>query len=241
MATAAQAQQVRMQLDRIHVPGNVRSLDVEHVQALAGSIGLQGILVPVVVSPATDEVAAGGWEVELVAGFHRVAAAAQLGLTEIPVVVRLGGTVDSDRAIENIARKNLRADDEARAVKAMLDRGLSEDGAAQALGWPRQRVTARMKLLGLPDRACELVGAGVIALSTVDELRKIGEVSPQLLDVLIEFVDDADDRWPARQLSSQPGRVLAEALRHTNSKVFAAYLLWRFFWSAGINRHGDRR
>jgi ParB-like chromosome segregation protein Spo0J len=69
------------------------------VQALAGSIRLQGILVPVVVSPATDEVAAGGWEFELVAGFHRVAAAAQLGLTEIPVVVRLGETVDSDRAI----------------------------------------------------------------------------------------------------------------------------------------------
>jgi hypothetical protein len=109
-------------------------------------------------------------------------------------------------------------------VKAMLDRGLSEDGVAQALGWPRQRVTARMKLLELPDRARELVGAGVIALSTVDELRKIGEVSPQLLDVLIEFVDDTDDSWPARQLSSEPGRVVAEALRHTNNKVFAADL-----------------
>jgi hypothetical protein len=118
----------------------------------------------------------------------------------------------------------LRADDEARAVKAMLDRGLSEDGAAQALGWPRQRVTARMKLLELPERARELVGAGVIALSTVDELRKIGDVSSQLLDVLIEFVDDAEDNWPGRQLSSEPGRVLGEALRNTNSKVFAAYL-----------------
>ena len=125
-----------MQLDRIHVPGNVRSLDVEHVQALAGSIRLQGVLVPVVVSPATGEVAAAGWEFELVAGFHRVAAAAELGLKEIPVVVRLAGH-RCGRAIENIARKHLRADDEARAVKAMLDRGLSEDGAAQALGWPQ--------------------------------------------------------------------------------------------------------
>jgi hypothetical protein len=41
MATAAETQQVSMQLDRIHVPGNVRSLDIEHVQALAGSIRLQ--------------------------------------------------------------------------------------------------------------------------------------------------------------------------------------------------------
>jgi ParB family transcriptional regulator, chromosome partitioning protein len=102
MATTAETQQVSMQLDRIHVPGNVRSLDVEHVQALAGSIRLQGILVPVVVSPATGDAAAGGWEFELVAGFHRVAAATQLGLNEIPVVVRLSETIDSDRAVENI-------------------------------------------------------------------------------------------------------------------------------------------
>ena len=224
MAITADAQQLTVPLEKIHVPDNVRSLDVEHVQALAGSIRLQGVLVPVVVTPAPADVAEGGWEFELAAGFHRVAAAAQLGLTEVPVVVRLGETVDSDRAIENIARKNLRADDEARAVKAMLDRGFSEDGAAQALGWPRQRVTARMKLLELPDRARELVGAGVIALSTVDELRTIGQISPPLLDVLIDYVDGAQDDWPARQLSSDPGRVLGEALRHTNRKVFAAYL-----------------
>ena len=28
----------------------------------------------------------------------------------------------------------------------MLDRGLTVDGAAQALGWPKARVTARVKL-----------------------------------------------------------------------------------------------
>ena len=84
----------------------------------------------------------------------------------------------------------------------MLDRGFSEDGAAQALGWPRQRVTTRVKLLELPDRARELVGAGVIALSTVDELRTIGQISPPLLELLIDYVDGAQDSWPARELSS---------------------------------------
>jgi ParB/RepB/Spo0J family partition protein len=121
MAITADAQQLTVPLEKIHVPGNVRSLDVEHVQALAGSIRLQGVLVPVVVTPAAADVAKGGWEFEFAAGFHRVAAVAQLGLTEVPVVVRLGETVDSDRAIENIARKNLRADDEARAVKAISE------------------------------------------------------------------------------------------------------------------------
>jgi hypothetical protein len=38
----------RVVLDRIRVPENVRVLDDAHVQALAGSIALQGMLVPVV-------------------------------------------------------------------------------------------------------------------------------------------------------------------------------------------------
>lgn len=84
----------------------MRSLDSEHVHALAGSIRLQGMLVPVVVRPAEDDVAKGGWKYELVAGFHRVAAAAEVQLREIPVVIRESGT-DAAAATENIARKQL--------------------------------------------------------------------------------------------------------------------------------------
>jgi hypothetical protein len=54
-------------LDRIRVPVNVRTLDDAHVEALAGSIRLQGMLVPVVVRDDGEN----GFE--LVAGFHRVA------------------------------------------------------------------------------------------------------------------------------------------------------------------------
>ena len=82
-------------LEQIRVPDNVRELDPEHVRALAGSIALQGLLVPVVVR-ATDD----GFE--LVAGFHRVAAARSLDLAEVPVVLREAETEDADRAVENI-------------------------------------------------------------------------------------------------------------------------------------------
>ena len=123
-------------LDCIDVPENVRELDAAHVQALAGSIALQGLLVPLVVRPA-------GARFELVAGFHRAAAARSLGMTDVPIVVREAESEDADRAVENIARKQLTALEEARAVRAMLQQGLSEDGAAQALGWPKSRVTAR--------------------------------------------------------------------------------------------------
>ena len=83
-------------LDRIRVPENVRALDPEHVKALAGSIALQGMLVPVVVRDDGEN------GLDLVAGFHRVAAARSLGLVEVPVVVRDAVTEDADRAVENI-------------------------------------------------------------------------------------------------------------------------------------------
>ena len=108
----------------------------------------------------------------------------------------------------------------------MLDKGLTEDGAAQALGWPKARVTARVKLLELPEKARELVGTGVIPLSAVDQLRAIGTVSPQLLEVLVDYLDGDPDghTWAASQLLSDPGYVLDDALRESDSKAFAAYL-----------------
>jgi hypothetical protein len=48
-------------------------------------------------------------------------------------------------------------------------------GAAQALGWPKQRVTARVKVLELPERAQQMIGNGAIALAAVERLRAIGE------------------------------------------------------------------
>ena len=69
MATIAAELGRRVALDRIRVPENVRVLDDAHVQALAGSIALQGMLLPLVVHDAGDAF-------ELVAGFHRNSAAA---------------------------------------------------------------------------------------------------------------------------------------------------------------------
>ena len=75
-------------LAQIHVPENVRPLNAEHVDALAASIALQGMLVPIVVCPVEADRAATGFEYELVAGFHRVAAANKLRLVEVPAVIR---------------------------------------------------------------------------------------------------------------------------------------------------------
>jgi hypothetical protein len=105
----------------------------------------------------------------------------------------------------------------------MLDRGLTEDGAAQALGWAKARITARVKVLELPERAQQLVGTGLIPLSAVDQLRAIGAAAPSLLDAVVAFLDDRNE-WAAERLAREPGRVLDAAIRHGGGKTFAAHL-----------------
>ncbi len=60
--TTVSTEQHTIPVELIDVPENVRELDAEHARALAGSIALQGVLVPLVVRPAGDRF-------ELVAGF----------------------------------------------------------------------------------------------------------------------------------------------------------------------------
>ena len=168
-------------LDSIHVRENVRDLDAEHVAALAQSIKLRGLLVPVIVR-AIDE----GYE--LVAGYHRFAACRQLGLDEIPVVVREHEGSTADSAAENVTRKQLTPLEEARAVQAMLDEGYTADGAAQALGWSAQRVAARAKILKLSDAGQQLVGTGALALGAIDNLLSVGDVSVPVMEVIVTAI-----------------------------------------------------
>jgi ParB-like chromosome segregation protein Spo0J len=77
--------------------------------AAASSIGLRKVaeFALGVLSRHAERVRDHGDGFELVAGFHRIAAANSLGMAEVRVVVREMGTEDADRAVENITRKQL--------------------------------------------------------------------------------------------------------------------------------------
>ena len=64
MTTLVNGGRQRIPLDRIAIGDNVRELDADHVDALAASIELRGLVVPVIVRPAGDDY-------QLVAGYHR--------------------------------------------------------------------------------------------------------------------------------------------------------------------------
>ena len=207
--------ELRLALDEIVVRENVRELDDAHVDNLAQSIALRGLLVPLIVRP-TDA----GYE--LVAGYHRMAACRKLDLPDAPVVVRDKEGSSADSAAENVTRKQLTPLEEAKAVQAMLDEGYTLDGAAQALGWSRQLAAARAKILKLPEVGQQLVGTGEIPVSAIDTLLAVADVSPQIAHAICTSVGAG--AVAGSQLVNNAGWAIGQALRDGGKDTFGAYL-----------------
>jgi len=205
----------RVALSAIDVGENVRELDETHLDALARSIALRGLISPLTVRPGEPG------RFALVAGRHRHAACVKLDLEEVEVVVRDVERTSADTAAENIVRNQLSPLGEACAVGAMLDEGLTLDGAAEALGWTRALVRERAKILELPEIAQRLLDTGELPVSAVDPLLRISAVSPELCEAAVAPV--AEGEISGGQLASDPGWAMAWALRN-GAKAFAAYL-----------------
>lgn len=131
-------------LDRIEVLGdNVRE-EIGDVTELAESIEQQGLLQPLVVSQTP-----GGTRFHLIAGHRRLSACTQLGMKEVPVVVRKVKDATERLEImlaENVHRRSLTPLEEGRAYKRLIDKGLT-----------RQYIARRMKLSGTTVGNCLFV------------------------------------------------------------------------------------
>jgi ParB/RepB/Spo0J family partition protein len=214
MSTVAVAPK-RAALEQIDVGENTRELNPEHVEALASSIALRGLIVPLVVRPE-------GERFVLVAGYHRYAACRKLGLDDVEITLREQDGTSADSAAENVVRKQLSPLEEARAVKLMLDEGYTLDGAATVLGWNRKLVSARAKILDLPEIAQQLIGSGELPVSALRTLTRITDVSPALCEAALAPIAAGD--ISGEQFVSNPGWVIGYAIREGTTKAFAAYL-----------------
>jgi ParB/RepB/Spo0J family partition protein len=202
-------------LDLIDVGENSRELDPDHVSALAASIALRGVIVPLLVTP-------NGERYTLIAGHHRYAACVSLGLQNVEVTLRQQEGTSADSAAENVVRKAFSPLEEARAVKNMLDEGYSLDGAATVLGWSAKLVSARARILELPEVAQSLLGGGELPVSSVATLERIAAASPALCQSVVEAV--ADGAIDGDMLAGNPAWAIGHVVRESPGKVFAAYL-----------------
>ena len=134
-----------------------RRFEPEATAGLAESIRRQGLLQPVVVRPRPD----GGYE--LIAGERRWRAAREAGIEEVPALVREADDRDSLllALVENVAREQLSAVEEARAYAALLDEfGLSLGELAERVGRSKPSVSNRLRLLELPDEVLWMLARG---------------------------------------------------------------------------------
>ncbi len=119
---------------------------------LMASIAEKGIIEPLIVRQRRGRF-------QIVAGERRYQAAAQVGITEVPVVIR-----DVDDAelfeialIENLQRKDLSPFEEAEALSTLVkEHGLKHEDLARRLGKSRTSVTESLSLHSMPGEVREL-------------------------------------------------------------------------------------
>ncbi len=137
-----------------------RSFDQEALEALAASLGEQGVLQPVLVRPAA------GGKYELVAGERRWRAARIAGLEKIPALVRERADIAALEValVENMAREDLNPVEEARACAALVEElGLTREEVGRRVGRSRVAVSNLVRLLDLPDAVIALLEQGALS------------------------------------------------------------------------------
>lgn len=130
------------------------------LQALAGSIGEQGLLQPVLVRPRP------GGTYELIAGERRWRAAQLAGMELIPALVRPSDDAQALEAalVENMAREDLNPVEEARACAALVEElGLTREEVGIKVGRSRVAISNLLRLLDLPDETLELLEEGKLS------------------------------------------------------------------------------
>jgi ParB family transcriptional regulator, chromosome partitioning protein len=168
---------------------------------LMASIAEKGIIEPIIARQR-------GRRYQIVAGERRYQAAVQVGLREIPIVIR---EVDDNEIIEialieNIQRKDLTPFEEAEALQSLGTRcGYTHEDMARRLGKSRTSITESLSLNNMPDEVknlCRL--ADISSKSLLLEVVRQGD--PQKMVALVE------------KISRDGGTTTREAVRRETAK-----------------------
>jgi ParB family transcriptional regulator, chromosome partitioning protein len=147
---------IQIDLDRIDVGPNVR-VDVADVDELAASIKEHGVLQPIKVRPAGDR-----WVI--VWGQRRYLAARQAGLQYIPAIttaeVADGAQLSIEQLVENLHRADLNPVDRARAMRQVVDAGMSQADLARDLGLAPSTIANELGILAAPKAVLSLIEDG---------------------------------------------------------------------------------
>jgi len=171
---------------------------------LMASIAEKGVIEPLVVRQR-------GNRYQIVAGERRYQAAVQLGLRELPVVIR---EVDDNEMVEvalveNIQRKDLGPFEEAEALASLTDRcGYTHEDLAKRLGKSRTSITESLSLAEMPTEVRNLCRLADISSKSL-LLQVVRQQTPQKMVALVEQLTREGQEGPitreqARKVVAKP-------------------------------------
>jgi ParB family chromosome partitioning protein len=148
---------------------------------LMASVAEKGVIEPLVVRARAGRY-------QIIAGERRYHAAVQVGLRDVPVVIREANDVEVMELalVENLQRKDLTAFEEADALQQLAKRcGYTHEDMARKLGKSRTAVTEALSLNNMPEEVrnlCRL--ADISSKSTL--LQIVRQSDPKKMLALVE-------------------------------------------------------
>jgi len=201
---------------------------------LMASIAEKGIIEPLVVRQI-------GNRFRIIAGERRYQAAVQVGLRDVPVVIR-----DADDAemlelalVENLQRKDLTPFEEAEALGGLVDRcSYTHEQLAKRLGKSRTSITESLSLNQMPDDVKNLCRLADISSKSL-LLQIVRQGGREKMLALVERLtrDGRPTRQEAREASAKPRRGRPRSFTFKYLPPTKAFSLQLRFRKAEVERH----
>lgn len=203
-------------------------IDPDGIHELAASIKQHGVLQPLLVRPDGD-----GYLV--VAGQRRLLAAAEAGLTDVPIHVRdTNGDAGTVAIVENLQRQDLNPIEQADAFQKAIAGGMTVEGLVAALNVSEQLVRDRLALLKLPDTVQKTVADGTVPLRATKELARIAEISPPIAAAVAAAIADTENGVTAGYLEDQPDDAISDALADADENEVWCQHAWTGYGRQGV-------
>ncbi|MFH1713484.1 MAG: ParB/RepB/Spo0J family partition protein [Candidatus Jacksonbacteria bacterium] len=179
------------------------NFEQDKLTELAASIKVHGIINPLIVTLVSDD------KYELISGERRLRAALDLGLDQVPAIVRSAGDLEKLELalIENIQREDLNSIELAHGYRKLIDEfSLTQKELAKKVGKSRPQVANTLRLLGLPQEIQE---------SLIKE-----EISEGHAKVILSLPDQKGqlNLWKKITLNNLTVRITERELKHIKVK-----------------------
>jgi ParB family chromosome partitioning protein len=181
-------------------PGQPRQV-MGDLSELMASVAEKGVIEPLIVRQRDGRY-------QIIAGERRYHAAVQVGLRELPVVIREADDAEVMELalVENLQRKDLTAFEEAEALQQLAHRcRYTHEDMARRLGKSRTAITEALSLNNMPEEVrnlCRL--ADITSRSTL--LQIVRQADPQKMLALVERLasEGQATRAKVRQETAKP-------------------------------------